>query len=101
MKAIIVRPGADKVFYRGFRRHNQCVLSYRTRGKSTFFNSYPVNRRTLIKIWQTLHHNASHSPIPVAKKWRPVERRFNQRHMGSMWRCTSRFANTYTAHAWM
>lgn len=103
MKAIIVRPGemSGRVFYRGFRKHNQYALPYRARGKKVPFPGYAVNRNTLMGIFSYLHHYADHSPPAVAKRWRAASRRFERHHFAMAGNGTARFLNTYTAHAWM
>lgn len=100
MKAIIVRPGADKVFNRGRRLDNRYYLPCRIRVKGDSLMNEPTNRRHLIQTWQNLHHYSCHSPIPVEKKWRAANARFNRQHFGSH-RGTCRFLNTYTLNAWM
>ena len=100
IKPIIVRPSADKVFNRGRRLDNQYYLPCRSRAKGDRLKNEPANRRHLIRTWQNLHHYSSHSPIPVEKKWRAANARFDRQHFGSH-RGTCRFLNTYTLHAWM
>lgn len=100
MKAIKIRVSCIKQFFRGRRGKGTHHLPYTERRPSTFFNNYPANRRHLIRTWQTLHHYSCHSPIPVAKKWRAANARFDRQHFGSR-RGSMRFINTYTLHAWM
>ena len=100
IKAIKVRPNSESG--RAFKvgREHGYQLPYHVRRKNTFFDSYPVNRRTLIRIWQTLHAYTSHSSPANGRKYRAAARRFDRLHMGSH-RGTCRFINEYTAHAWM
>lgn len=102
MKAIKVRVNSNRQFYRGTRRDTSYHLPYYERHKSTFFNNYPANQRTLIRIWQELHHHTGHSNAVMRKRWLTANKRFEAHHMPYAWgRSTCRFVNEYTAHRWM
>lgn len=103
IKAIIVRPCemSGHIFNFGRDNYGNIHLPYRARSKGNFFAKYPVNRRTLIHIWQHLHHNASHAPEAVSKRWCAAARRFERHHLAAGGKGTCRFLNKYTAHAWM
>lgn len=103
MKAIKICPNNNQVFSSKGRRKETYHLPYRTRGKSTFYDTLPVNQRTLIKIFGYLHGYASHGVKSMYKRWKPAERRFMNQHMADAGRRrnTCRFVNEYTAHRWM
>lgn len=61
--------------------------------------NYKLNHRTIVRIFQQLHHNACHAPGPVSKRWKHAERNFMKVHFadnGSM-----RYANKYSCHSWL
>ena len=101
IRAIKIRPNDTPAFTRQGRRTPQYNLPYHARGRSTFYDSLPVNQRTLIKIFNYLHGYAGHGVKVMAQRWRPVERRFQKRHTPVNTRITSQFVNNYTAHRWM
>lgn len=102
IKSIKIRVSGIKQFFRGGRGKGTYHLPYHTRGKSTFCNTLPVNQGTLINIFSYLHDYASHGVKSMYKRWKPAERRFEQRHMPYVWgRSTCRFVNKYTAHRWI
>jgi len=85
-------------------RHKEAYhLPYRVRTKRTLYDTLPINRRTLIKIFGYLHGYASHGTKAMSKRWRTAERRFMNSHMAEAGRHrnTCRFVNEYTAHRWM
>ena len=107
IKAIKVRPNDSRVFYRGTRRLGTWHLPYHPRNPLTdarthTFSKLPINRHTMINIFGYIHSYASHGVKSMYKRWKPAERRFEQRHMPYVWgRSTCRFVNKYTAHKWM
>ena len=101
MRAIKVRPNDTPAFTRKGRRTPQYNLPYHARGWSTFYDSLPVNQRTLIKIFHYLHGYAGHGVEVMRKRWKAAECRFRQRHTPVNTRVTGRFVNEYTAHRWM
>lgn len=101
IRAIKIQPNDTPAFTRQGRRKPQYNLPYHARGRSTFYDSLPVNQRTLIKIFNYLHGYAGHGVKVMAQRWRPVERRFQQRHTPVNTRITSQFVNKHTAHKWM
>jgi hypothetical protein len=101
MKAIKIRPNDQRAFTRKGRLTPQYNLPYHARGRSTFYDSLPVNQRTLIKIFGYLHGYAGHGTRVMRQRWRPAEHRFQMRHMPVTSRSTSQFVNEYTAHRWM
>ena len=101
IRAIKIRPNDTPAFTRQGRRTPQYNLPYHARGRSTFYDTLPVNQRTLIKIFGYLHSYAGHGVKAMAQHWRLAERRFQQRHTPVNTRVTSQFVNNYTAHRWM
>ena len=103
IRAIKIRPNDTPAFTRKGRLTPQYNLPYHARGRNTFYNSLPVNQRTLIKIFGYLHGYAGHGVEVMQKRWKAAERRFMNRHMADagVRRNTCRFVNEYTAHRWM
>lgn len=103
IRAIKIQPKemSGKVFKSPYGRTQSYHLPYYFRTKSTFFNKRPINQRTLIHIFQTLHHNADHGIPAIAARWKPACRRFERHHLAASGNGSCRFLNTYTAHQWM
>lgn len=103
IKAIKVRVSGYRQFFRGRRSGETYHLPYTNRHPCTSFDKYPVNQRTLIGIWQNLHHYTCHSNRVMKKRWQSAANRFDANHLGERGgrRSTCRFLNEYTAHKWL
>ena len=103
IKAIKIRPKemSGQVFKSPYGRTQPYHLPYYPRTKSTFFNKYPLNQQTLIRIFQNLHHYADHSIPAMNKRWKPAARRFERHYLAAGGNGSCRFLNEYTAHRWM
>lgn len=77
--------------------------SYNWQSRHTYqrVNPLPLNHETLGRIFGRLHYLACHAPKPVQKKWRVVYNNFMKRYCAEGGRHSIKFANTYTAHAWL
>lgn len=61
--------------------------------------SWKFNHIILGKIFGNLHYFASHAPLPLQRKWKNKEKNFYKKHFG--WKCSVRYANTWTCHSWL
>ncbi len=102
MKAIKVRPAEVGAFNRGRRTEDTYHLPYYNRKIGGVRINLPVNKRTLLRIWDDFHTYTSHSTAANALKYRAAAQRFERQHMPYQHnRSSLRFINKYTAHAWM
>lgn len=100
LKAIQVRPTSYKASNAGIRSKDWFHLPCQLRGSNRYLETYPVNQRTLISMFSSLHQKACHSVKSVEDKWQKSYKRFHKNHFGSN-RATANFLNKYTAHRWM
>lgn len=102
MKAIKIRPNDQHAFTSKGRLTPAYNLPYHDRSTWAFYDKLPVNQCTLRKIFGYIHGYAGHGVEVMRKRWRPAEKRFEQRHMPYVWnRSTCRFVNKHTAHRWL
>jgi hypothetical protein len=86
-----------------YRIKYDCYVTYnwQTRHGYKRVKPLPLNRETLGRIFGRLHYLACHAPKPVRLKWLRAYNNFMKRYCAEGGRHSIKFANTYTAHAWL
>ncbi len=101
MQTTRFRPqGLSKTFLMRQRLKHGVNDTYKWQTRTNWYPAqYKLNHRTIMRIFQQIHHYGCHAPGPVMKRWKNAERQFMKAHFPD--NASMRYDNKYTCHRWL